>query len=299
MNEQQYMQLRDNAVRIAFKITKNRDDAEDVAQEALLKLMMMDKEIENPAGWITTVVRNQSLSVIKKKSRTVRLTDEKLSTENSFSEPEHDELPDLDMDHVKALLSAADFRVYKMMLKYKTVKAYATAAKKKYSSTAANVQRMKQNLVAAYNRDKQVVTGINLLTYNEARSCREMLKILPTISNSEDMKKHVRYFEEYEGNSFNLDIDAIRVWNIHLKKNIINLFITFESKSHDIENCKIDFVINKLNRIKIRNIRTLPTARIKDIDKEEFLRKFKLSKSGILNLDEESADILEKLLKDK
>ena len=298
MTEQQYMQLRDSAVRMAFKITKNRDDAEDVAQEALLRLMMMEQDIDNPAAWITTVVRNQSLTVIKKKSKTIQLTEEKLVSENTFTEPEHDDLPDLDLDHVKSLLSTTDFRLYKMILKYKTVKAYATAAKKKYSSTAAKVQKMKQNLVAAYHKDKQIVTGINLLSYNEARSCRELLKILPTISNSEEMKKHVRYFEEYQGEFFHLEISKIRSWNIHLKSDINVLYITFENNDNEIDNCKIDFVINKLNRIKIREIRKLPTTRIKDIDKEEFLRRIKLSQSGTHNLNDESAIALANLLKE-
>ncbi len=298
MTEQQYMQLRDSAVRMAFKIIKNSDDAEDVAQEALLKLMMMEKEIENPSAWITTVVRNQSLSVIKKKSKTIQLTEEKLVYETPAQEQDDEELPDLDTEHVKSLISASDFRVYKMMLKYKTVKAYATAAKKKYSSTAAKVQRMKQNLVAAYNRDKQIVTGINLLTYKEARSCREMLKILPTISNSEDMKKHVRYFEQYEGDSFNLGIDNIRAWNIHLKRDINVLYITFENKSQEIENCQIDFIINKLNRIKIKAITKLPTTHLKVIDKEEFLRSIESTKSGIYKLNAEKQKALAKLLKD-
>ena len=76
--------MKDKLFRLAFRITLNQQDAEDVVQETLIKIWnRRDQwdEIESLEGWALTIARNMALDVLRKQDihRTVSL-DEPLST---------------------------------------------------------------------------------------------------------------------------------------------------------------------------------------------------------------------------
>lgn len=62
--------------RIAYYITKNEADAEDIAQKSLIKLINYKENIiQNPEGWIRVVARNLSiehLSETKKRTNKIK-----------------------------------------------------------------------------------------------------------------------------------------------------------------------------------------------------------------------------------
>ena len=70
--------MKDKLFRLAFRITLNQQDAEDVVQETLIKIWnRRDQwdEIESLEGWALTIARNMALDVLRKQDihRTVRI----------------------------------------------------------------------------------------------------------------------------------------------------------------------------------------------------------------------------------
>jgi RNA polymerase sigma-70 factor (ECF subfamily) len=57
--------LRRHGFAIAYRMLGSVSEAEDVAQEALLRLARQEDPIEEPAAWITTVVTRLSINVLK------------------------------------------------------------------------------------------------------------------------------------------------------------------------------------------------------------------------------------------
>ena len=70
--------MKDKLFRLAFRITLNQQDAEDVVQETLIKIWNRHDqwdEIESLEGWAMTIARNMALDVLRKQDthRTVSL----------------------------------------------------------------------------------------------------------------------------------------------------------------------------------------------------------------------------------
>ncbi len=59
------------AYSVAFSVTRSREDAEDVAQEAFLVALQRIDECRRPsrfAGWLMTIVRNRAKNLIRRES---------------------------------------------------------------------------------------------------------------------------------------------------------------------------------------------------------------------------------------
>ena len=70
--------MKDKLFRLAFRITLNQQDAEDVVQETLIKIWNRHDqwdEIESLEAWAMTIARNMALDVLRKQDnhRTVSL----------------------------------------------------------------------------------------------------------------------------------------------------------------------------------------------------------------------------------
>ena len=70
--------MKDKLFRLAFRITLNQQDAEDVVQETLIKIWNRHEqwdEIESLEAWAMTIARNMALDVLRKQDnhRTVSL----------------------------------------------------------------------------------------------------------------------------------------------------------------------------------------------------------------------------------
>src|SRR3954447_3547629 len=57
--------LRRHAFGVGYRMLGSVSEAEDVAQEALLRLTREEREIAEPAAWITTVVTRLSINVLR------------------------------------------------------------------------------------------------------------------------------------------------------------------------------------------------------------------------------------------
>ena len=68
----------DSAYRFAFTYVKNREDAEDIVSESVIKAINHVGSLKNPQNvkpWFYKIVANTALNFIKKKNRTVSIED--------------------------------------------------------------------------------------------------------------------------------------------------------------------------------------------------------------------------------
>ncbi|MBN2638901.1 MAG: RNA polymerase sigma factor [Bacteroidales bacterium] len=75
-----FLPLKNKIFRLSLRMLQNREEAEDVIQEAFLKLWKMNDQLEkyqNPEGLLMTMTRNLCIDKIKsKKNKAVSLVDE-------------------------------------------------------------------------------------------------------------------------------------------------------------------------------------------------------------------------------
>jgi len=65
MSDRDLEALRRHGFGVAYRMLGSVTEAEDVAQEALLRLTRQEEEIAEPAAWMTTVVTRLSINVLK------------------------------------------------------------------------------------------------------------------------------------------------------------------------------------------------------------------------------------------
>jgi RNA polymerase sigma-70 factor, ECF subfamily len=65
MGDRELEALRQHGFGVAYRMLGSVSEAEDVAQEALLRLTRQDGPIDEPAAWMTTVVTRLSINVLK------------------------------------------------------------------------------------------------------------------------------------------------------------------------------------------------------------------------------------------
>jgi len=97
---------RARAFRIAYKITRNREDAEDAVQECFLRAYENLSGFEERASfstWITTIVFNAALTILRRRSSRV----EELPVETTNAETQqHFDLPDRGLNPEQACLNS-------------------------------------------------------------------------------------------------------------------------------------------------------------------------------------------------
>jgi RNA polymerase sigma-70 factor, ECF subfamily len=72
MEESELQELRRHGFGVAYRMLGSISEAEDVAQEALLRLTRQQGEIDEPAAWMTTVATRLSINVLRSARATPR-----------------------------------------------------------------------------------------------------------------------------------------------------------------------------------------------------------------------------------
>ena len=93
------------AFRIAYNITRNREDAEDAVQESFLRAYEKLSGFEERASfstWITTIVFNVALGILRRRSGRF----EELPVETTNTDQQHFDLPDRAMNPEEACLNS-------------------------------------------------------------------------------------------------------------------------------------------------------------------------------------------------
>jgi RNA polymerase sigma-70 factor, ECF subfamily len=95
-------QVRPRAMAIALKVLRNRDDAEDAVQDAMLKVWRNLHRFEGRASfttWIHRIVMNASLDILRKRSVRAEsaVADDRDNDYQPKQEPSHDQTPEREM----------------------------------------------------------------------------------------------------------------------------------------------------------------------------------------------------------
>lgn len=80
--------VRPRLVVIARKIVGNDDDAEDIVQDALLRLWQVKEEVGNAESMARVITRNLSIDHLRRKHITVDIDESKLETDDVASNDE-------------------------------------------------------------------------------------------------------------------------------------------------------------------------------------------------------------------
>jgi RNA polymerase sigma-70 factor (ECF subfamily) len=97
---------REPVVRLAYRLTHDADEANDIAQDAFLRAYrrLGDFEAERPfARWLFVIARNASLDALRRRKRAAALVSEE-SAESHVSDPEETVLRADEAERVRAAL---------------------------------------------------------------------------------------------------------------------------------------------------------------------------------------------------
>ena len=153
-NQKDFEQLRKFSYAIAMSMVKNHDDAEDIAQNALIQFISSE-DIQNAEAWTKKVTQNLVLDKFRdnKKSRNISH-----NLKTAVPEPKAEaknELSEIDYKQISRLLSKEDRELYK---KYSrcgfSIKAFAEKYELKYNTASSQIKSLKKNIKAMYLYEK-------------------------------------------------------------------------------------------------------------------------------------------------
>ena len=285
MTDTQYSILSGEAFKYAFTIVKNEADAQDIVQNAMLKLLMREETIESPKYYLLKCVKTGAVDMFRKQKRQVKLG------YYASSVPELvDEEQDIDtITEIKAkqLLSTTDFRTYKMYIKYKQIKKISKVRKIPYGTALTQVNRMRANLRSAILEENGAVASIALLTFQQADNIRKLIKQL--IKNGSNTSKMFKYFEKCK-NIPEIKIKRFVDWGFYRQNNTNTLTIVFFNEENAIEAMFFYFDITSHNGIKVFDVRKSP-----GIKKPDNLKKQDLKKNPVTRVVEMNSKQLDEL----
>jgi RNA polymerase sigma-70 factor (ECF subfamily) len=103
----------------AFKITEGQEAAQDVVQEAFLRLQKSIEDVQSPKAWLYRTVHNLAISLSKRESRLTPI-DEEDQTDYSDLEVVESKLPREELERVE-MLGIARALIDKLDTKSRTV----------------------------------------------------------------------------------------------------------------------------------------------------------------------------------
>ena len=101
--------LKDKMYRLALRVVNNQEEAEDVVQEALIKIWNKREklaEIENQAGYCMTITRNMGIDKLRARKMSTTDIDEQYSLESKTPNPERDLVAKDELSKVMKVVNA-------------------------------------------------------------------------------------------------------------------------------------------------------------------------------------------------
>lgn len=253
-----YDELKKYSYNVAMKYLKNKDDADDVSQIAILELFKQKEKIkiENPKTWVYSVTRNQAFSLIKRNkkfdvSHFLRSELENLPDCNECFEK--DQITD---SEIKNILSDIEFKVYyKFFIEKKKFKKIS----EELETTTFYVNKINQKVrrnIKSYILKKSNYINTDILTYNEYIQIRKLAnKIVSGKSKVKcDLVKLIKFDVRYENGVYTLclfGLNKTRIPDFKLVK------IKFENKKIKIIDLVENIVKKELNYNNIYSIENI------------------------------------------
>ncbi len=253
MTDTQYSILSGEAFKYAFSIVKNEADAQDIVQNAMLKMLMREETLESPKYYLLKCVKNGAVDMFRRQKKEVKLGYYALSAPGLVEEDES--IDEITESKAKELLTVTDFRTYKMYIKYKQIKKIAKVRKIPYGTALTQVNRMRTNLKSAILKDSGALSSIALLSFQQADNVRKLIKQI--VKNGSNTSKMFKYFENCK------DIPEITIsrfldWNYTRKNNADRICLIYLQPDEQINAMFFYFNITSRNGIKIHKVLTTP-----------------------------------------
>lgn len=297
--EKNYYDLRRLALRISRKILHNIDDAEDVAQIACLKYLQNIKSINQPKAWVNRTAHNAAIDFAKKRNIPIgnieyfEYNKQNIIDNLDSSEEELDiNIENLDFKEVKKLLSADEYKLYKLIIKYKNDSAkIAKKLNKPIESIYSSCHRMRKNLSAAKYLQEGFRGSTKIVNFNMHRKILAFINSLIVNMKDNNLSKMHNYFRAIDTSKIPLlGIAQTFPYNIHLLSDgSYDVYIPYKSTQGTVDCCCVDFKINKFNEIIITKFYPKTSVKI-FCSGDKVMDEFKLKRKGLLVKSEKEAE---------
>jgi len=270
MREELYEQIRNCSFNIAHFMTKNYDDAEDIAQIVSLKYLLSEKKIDKPIAWSSKVAKNEVYRLTKLKKNKVILFDKtKLELFESKLLKNIDDTKSI-KDHfsikdAKTLLSKEDYHYFKIWVKHNyNVTKLSKTLQLSYYAAHCRIHRVKKNLRAAKLLHDGYIVSKDIISFNKNKNINYFIKrFVKAIQNN--TLNDLRYYipKELINDVCKLDISKIIDYDVRLLENgIYKIFLHHYTTNNQVNCCVVKLTINIRNRIRVVDLIHSPTKTI-------------------------------------
>jgi len=271
MREEIYQQIRDHSFNLSLHMTKNYNDAEDIAQIVSIKYLLNENRVNQPIAWSSKVTKNEVYlrsRIIAKSETLLEKNKLEIFEDNlkEFLDETRNSEKKLSSEIIKQYLNADDFKVYTKLRKYDfNVSKMAKNMKLTYHAAHTCVYRMKRNLKSKILLKEGYTTSKDVIGYNTNKNIVKFIKIFFKKMKENNLKSLHSYLE-------NIDIDKIQAldvlkvldYDIKLKTNLVHeLLIPYLNTSNQVKFCGIRFIVDKKKRIKVTEFISKPKEAIK------------------------------------
>ncbi|PKN78031.1 MAG: hypothetical protein CVU48_09630 [Candidatus Cloacimonetes bacterium HGW-Cloacimonetes-1] len=153
LTEKDYHELYQYSLKAAYHFVGYKDEAYDIAQNALLSFISSKSKIDSPHSWLRIVLRREATKLFESQKK-YRDLQSKAPLERSIAPKtedmaESDRIIALDYKKVKKILSTDDYEIYKKIKKAGfSIQEYANKEDIPYNTAKNHKNRIKRNILA-------------------------------------------------------------------------------------------------------------------------------------------------------
>lgn len=169
--ESDVVSLRPRLLAYAMKLTKNRDNAEDLVQGVMLRAFDKKKHFKpgtNLSAWLFTIARNDFLSIVRKRGRVVEDPDDIMASSLSVRGRQFDTVALAELsEQIEALPKSQKQSLLLVAVEGLTYEECAEELGVAEGTIKSRVSRARKTLVEALGEDfKDTYTTENIISYD-------------------------------------------------------------------------------------------------------------------------------------
>jgi Sigma-70 region 2 len=292
MKKDLYQQIRNYSFNVAYFMTKNFHDAEDIAQIVCIKFLLNEDKIKKPIPWSKTVTRNEVYKLIKN-APNKELNCSKATLEN-FEKELYTTCLDLTNyeklvteTDAKKLLEKGDYRIFKLWIKcnYKM-----KIIKKKLNITLnaayIRIHKMKRNLRSAKLKSEGYYTSREIIDFQTNYNINKFIKKFCMKMKEKDLFSLRSYLEFIDTNGIEtLDIVKYLDYEVTLKEKLVHeILVPYIDSKASVKFFYLSIKIDRKSKIKLIKFVEVIQEDILSVNKteEKFLEMMPISEKGIL-----------------